>query len=199
MKTSKAKTRYLTELALLVALVLVMSYTPLGYLPVGPLQLSLLSIPVAIGAMTIGPVAGGVLGAVFGLTSFFSALRGGSLMGEAMIAASLFGTFVTCVVARILMGLCTGWIFRLICRVLPRSRKLCCAVGGLSAPVLNTVFFMGSLVLFFYQTDYIQSMAPANPFVLIVGMVGIQGVIEAVLGCAVSTVVTVPLLKYLGK
>ena len=42
--------RFLTQLALLVAIVLVMSYTPLGYLPLGPLNCSLLSIPVAIGA-----------------------------------------------------------------------------------------------------------------------------------------------------
>ena len=77
MKQRKANTRRLTQLALLLALVLIMSYTPLGYLPVGPLTLSLLTIPVAIGAMLLGPAAGAVLGGAFGLTSFFNALRGG--------------------------------------------------------------------------------------------------------------------------
>src|SRR5699024_1781857 len=53
-----ARTRRLTQLALLLALVLIMSYTPLGYLPVGPLVLSLLTIPVAVGAIVMGPASG---------------------------------------------------------------------------------------------------------------------------------------------
>ena len=71
---NRTNTRWLTQLALLVAVLLVMNYTPLGYLQVGPLSMSLLTIPVAIGAMTLGPVAGAILGGVFGTTSFVSAL-----------------------------------------------------------------------------------------------------------------------------
>ena len=67
MKNSRSNIRWLTQLALLVAIMLVMSYTPLGYLPLGPLNCSLLSIPVAIGAMTMGPSAGAILGGVFGV------------------------------------------------------------------------------------------------------------------------------------
>ena len=62
---NRTNTRWLTQLALLVAVLLVMNYTPLGYLQVGPLSMSLLTIPVAIGAMTLGPVAGAILGGVF--------------------------------------------------------------------------------------------------------------------------------------
>lgn len=51
---NRTNTRWLTQLALLVAVLLVMNYTPLGYLQVGPLSMSLLTIPVAIGAMTLG-------------------------------------------------------------------------------------------------------------------------------------------------
>mgnify|MGYP003210048793 CR=1 FL=1 len=50
---NRTNTRWLTQLALLVAVLLVMNYTPLGYLQVGPLSMSLLTIPVAIGAMTL--------------------------------------------------------------------------------------------------------------------------------------------------
>ena len=63
------RVRTMTQLALLLALLLILSYTPLGYLPVGPLVLSLLSVPVAIGAMLLGPLGGAVLGGAFGLTS----------------------------------------------------------------------------------------------------------------------------------
>ena len=90
MKQRKANTRRLTQLALLLALVLIMSYTPLGYLPVGPLTLSLLTIPVAIGAMLLGPAAGAVLGGAFGLTSFFNALRDHSLPDDASLAGTSY-------------------------------------------------------------------------------------------------------------
>ena len=52
---NRTNTRWLTQLALLVAVLLVMNYTPLGYLQIGPLSASLLTVPVAIGAMTIFP------------------------------------------------------------------------------------------------------------------------------------------------
>ena len=125
---NRTNIRWLTQLALLVAVLLVMNYTPLGYLQVGPLSMSLLTIPVAIGAMTLGPVAGAILGGVFGTTSFVSALRTPSVMSAAMLQASPVGTFITCFVARVLVGLCAGWVYIGIKKLLPKNTKLCCAV-----------------------------------------------------------------------
>ncbi|MDD4849585.1 MAG: ECF transporter S component [Gemmiger sp.] len=203
MKTSKANVRGMTQLALLVALVLVMAYTPLGYLPVGPLSLSLLTIPVAIGAMLLGPGAGAVLGTVFGLTSFLSAMQGQSVMGSALFSANPFFCFINCVVARLLCGLLCGLLYRALRRALPGRTKTSCALGALSAPVLNTILFMGCLVLLFYRTPYVQNLAAGlgstNPFTFVVVLVGVQGLVEAVSCCAIATAVTLPLLKILGK
>ena len=62
----KTDVRYLTELGLLTALVLIMAYTPLGYLktPWG-VEITFIVIPVAIGSILLGPSAGGFLGLVF--------------------------------------------------------------------------------------------------------------------------------------
>ena len=54
---NRTNVRWLTQLALLVAILLVLNYTPLGYLQIGPLSASLLTVPVAIGAMTMNPMA----------------------------------------------------------------------------------------------------------------------------------------------
>ena len=198
---NRNNTRWLTQLALLVAVLLVMNYTPLGYLQVGPLSMSLLTIPVAIGAMTLGPVAGAILGGVFGTTSFVSALRTPSVMSAAMLQASPVGTFITCFVARVLVGLCAGWVYIGIKKLLPKNTKLCCALGGLSAPVLNTVFFMGFLVLIFYNCDYVQNLANTlgaqNAFMFIVLLVGVQAIFEWVLCCVVAGAVSLPVRKYL--
>ena len=128
---NRTNIRWLTQLALLVAILLVLNYTPLGYLQIGPLSASLLTVPVAIGAMTMGPTAGAILGGVFGATSFIQALEGKSAMGSALFQVSPFGTFVVCFVARVLVGLCAGLIFKALCKALPKKEKLCCFLGGL--------------------------------------------------------------------
>ena len=65
---------------------------------------------------------------------------------------------MVCFVARVLMGLCTALIFNALRKAMPKNEKLACFLGGLSAPVLNTVFFMGFLVLIFYNCDYVQNL-----------------------------------------
>ena len=189
---NRTNTRWLTQLALLVAVLLVMNYTPLGYLQVGPLSMSLLTIPVAIGAMTLGPVAGAILGGVFGTTSFVSALRTPSVMSAAMLQASPVGTFITCFVARVLVGLCAGWVYIGIKKLLPKNTKLCCAVGAVATPLLNTFWFMLSRCVFFFNTEYVQSLCATfgttNPFLFVCAFVGVAprggaaGVADEVVG-----------------
>lgn len=194
-------TRRLTQLALLAALLLVMNFTPLGYLQVGPLSMSLMSIPVAIGAMLMGPVDGAILGGVFGATSFLQAVQGTSAMGAALFAYSPVGSFVVCFVARVLVGLCCGLVYQGMRKILPGKEKVCAAVGGFSAAFLNTVFFMGFLVLLFYGSPYVQGLVEAlgvsNPLAFVVAVVGVQAIVEWVACCVVAAAVTVPLRKYL--
>ena len=198
---NRTNTRWLVQLALLVAILLVLNYTPLGYLQIGPLSASLLTVPVAIGAMTMGPAAGAILGAVFGATSFIQAAEGKGAMGAALFATSPVGTFVVCVIARVLMGLCTALVFNALRKALPKQEKLCCFIGGFAAPFLNTVFFMGFLVLLFYNCEYVQGLAQtlgaANAFMFIVLLVGVQAVIEWVTCCLVAGAVSLPVRKYL--
>lgn len=82
MKT-QTKTTQLTILGLMTAVLLLMAYTPLGYLNIGPLAITFNVIPVAICAITLGPAGGAAAGAVFGLTSFLQCIGvgGTSAMG----------------------------------------------------------------------------------------------------------------------
>ena len=71
----KFTTSQITLLGLMIAILLLMAYTPLGYLNIGPLAITFNIIPVAISAITMGPVGGAIAGAVFGLTSFGQCMR----------------------------------------------------------------------------------------------------------------------------
>lgn len=203
MKKQGMNTHTMTQLALLIALELVMAYTPLGMIPVGPINASLLTIPVAIGAMLLGPGAGALMGAIFGATSFINAVQGKSAMGIALMSISPVGYFVQAVIGRVLCGLCCGLIYLGVKKLLPKNTKLCCGIGALSAPLLNTFFYMGFMMLLFFNTPYIQEKAAAlgvaNPVSLVFAMVGVQGFGEAVTCCVIATAVTVPLLHYLSR
>ncbi len=196
-------TRFLAQLALLTALQLMMSFTPLGFVPLGPTNASLLTIPVAIGGMLLGPGAGAWLGLVFGLCSFLDAVQGKSVMGAALFAASPVGYFVVAAGARVAMGVCAALVFRAVLKVLPGHEKTAAVAGGFAAPFLNTVFYMGLLMALFYRSEYIRGVAAAkgaaNVFALIVAMVGVHAVVEWTVGCVVSAAVAVPLRKALGR
>lgn len=193
--------RTLTQLALLTAVVLVMAATPLGYLRVGPLTMSLLTVPVAIGAMLTGPAGGAWMGFVFGMTSFGNAVNGTGGLTAFAFQYNPVLCFLTCVGTRVACGLCCALLFRAVTRLLPGRPKVACLAGALSAPILNTVFFMGCLLLFFYNMEQIQNLIAtfgvSNPVALAASMVGLQGLIETVVCGAVATAVTVPLRKIL--
>ena len=90
MKNNRFTTAQLTLLGLMAAILLLMAYTPLGYLNIGPLAISFNVIPVAISAVVLGPVGGAVAGAIFGLTSFLQCIGvGGS---SAMASSHVFWT-----------------------------------------------------------------------------------------------------------
>ena len=198
---NRTNVRWLTQIALLAAILLVLNYTPLGYLQVGPLAASLLTVPVAIGAITMGPAAGALLGALFGATSFLQALQGKSVMGGAVFAASPAGYFVVSVIGRVLMGLCVGLIFAALQKVLPKKEKLTCYIAAFCAPFLNTVFYMGLLVAIFYNSEFVQNLAAkkgaTNPLMFIVLVVGVQAIIEWCVCCAVAGTITLPVRKYM--
>ena len=200
MKNTNTKT--LTRVALLVAIELVMKLVGLGSVPVGPLYMSFLTLPIAVGAITMGPAVGALLGGVFGAVSFYDAITGASAMTGALFQVSPLNTFILCVGMRVLMGLCCGLIFKAL-QKLDKSRTWSYILSAMTAPALNTLFFMGYIVLAFYQTDYVQSLVFAkgasNPLMVVVLLVGVQGVVEAIVCSVAGTAVASGVKKALGS
>lgn len=98
------------------------------------------------------------------------------------------------------MGWCTGLIYRGLCRI-RQARKGAIVVASLMGPLLNTLFFMSALLLFFYQTpmiqDAVKSYGTTNVLAFALAFVGINGLVEAVVcfvaGGAVSKALQVAL------
>lgn len=145
----KLSTKQLVTLGLLASIVLIMSTTPLGTLPIGPLSITLNMIPIAIAAVAVGPVGGCIIGAVFGMFSFLQAIGIVVPSGLGMLTFSIspFFTFVQRVVSRAMTGYLLGLIFKGFKKV--SNSVVGFFVTGFCAAILNFVFFMGLLVLCF--------------------------------------------------
>ncbi len=151
MKNKKQNIFKLTLVSLFIAVMAVMNFTPLGYITTGAFSITLMTIPVALGAACGGMWGGAVLGTVFGLTSFLQAFGIGFMIDP--MAATLFNEnpfyyTVTCFVPRILAGLLSGLVIFLF----EKGRKMSIFKFALAAtvvPIINTFGFLG-----FYMTFY---------------------------------------------
>ena len=188
----KFTTTQLTILGLMAAVLLLMAYTPLGYLNIGPLAITFNVIPVAICAIVLGPAGGAAAGAIFGMTSFLQCIGvgGTSAMGATLFAINPFLAFVQRMLPRVLDGLLIGYIYKGMRK--KTNVYVSCAVTGFFSAFLNTVFFMGALVLLFGNTEYVQGlMGGKNVILFICTFVGINAVCEmlssTVLTAAVGT------------
>ena len=102
------KTAELVLTALFAAIIIIMAFTPLGYIPLVVINATIIHIPVILGSLFCGPKKGGFLGFIFGLTSFikntgyadllsafvFSPVLAASMVGTSGIVKSAFICFV---------------------------------------------------------------------------------------------------------
>ena len=196
MKSKKFNTSQLVILGLMTAVLLLMAYTPLGYLNIGPLAITFNVIPVAISAITLGPVGGAIAGAVFGMTSFLQCIGvgGTSAMGAILFDINPILAFIQRFVPRMLDGLLLGFIFKGVRKV--SNVSAACMVTGFCAAFFNTLFFMAALVLLFGNSAYMQElMGGKNIIAFICGFVGINAVFEMIASTIITGAVGMALYK----
>ena len=185
-------TRTLTGLALMTAIVVVLQL--LGtFIRFGPFSISLVLIPIVVGAALYGAKAGAWLGFVFGLVVLLNGDAG------AFLAVNPLGTVLVVLLKGALAGLCAGLVYRLLSK--PGKNDLPAVLcAAIAAPVVNTgVFLLGCLV-FFMPT--ISGWASAMGFesvgkYMIFGLVGGNFLFELLFNIILSPVI-VRLIK-LGK
>lgn len=188
------KIRDLVLFSILVAVIIVMAFTPIGYIriPGLGLEITLLVIPVVIGAINLGPLYGTGLGFTFGLSSFIQCF-GFSAFGATLLGINPFLTAFLCIVPRTLMGFLVAIIFNLLNKVFKKdifAHIIACVSGAL----LNTIFFMTCFCLFFYNTEFVQgfrdALGASNAFMFVILFVGINGLVEAIVNFIIGAVVS---------
>ena len=198
---NKVKIYKLSITAILIAIILIMAFTPVGYLKIGLLSITFLTVPIIIGAVTNGPAVGAILGLTFGITSFVQCF-GMDAFGTALMQISPVKTAIMCIVPRILIGVICGFVYKGLNKT-KMPKVLQYGISALTAPLSNTVFFMGLLVAFFWKTDYIQNIAQGmggtNVLKFLVAMVGVNGITELAVCTVLGTLILIPLQKAVEK
>lgn len=187
MKTKKHDTRWMVSVALMAAIVIVLANTPLGMIQLPIIKATTVHIPVILGAILLGPGAGAILGAVFGICSLVSNTMAPTLLSFAFspflsttgIPGALKAIWIS-VGCRILIGVVAGWLWVLFTKI-RLNQFIALPIVGFVGSMVNTVTVMGSIYfLFAQQYAEAKEVALTAVFGLVMGTVTASGIPEAI-------------------
>lgn len=207
MKTQKTDIRWMVSVALMAAIVIVLANTPLGMIQLPIIKATTVHIPVIIGAILLGPFAGAILGAVFGVCSLISNTMAPTLLSFAfspfMSTTGLLGAAKAIWISvgcRILIGIVAGWLWILFKKIKMNKKiyqVIALSLTGFIGSMVNTITVMGSIyVLFAQQYADAKEVAITAVWGLIMGTVIASGIPEAIAAAILVAVITKVLLKF---
>ena len=187
MKKQKHDTRWMVSVALMAAIVIVLANTPLGMIQLPIIKATTVHIPVILGAILLGPSAGAILGAVFGICSLISTTMAPTLLSFAfspfMSTTGIPGALKAIWISagcRILIGVAAGWLWILLAK-LNINQIIALPIVGFAGSMVNTVTVMGSIYfLFAQQYADAREVAVSAVWGLIMGTVTASGIPEAI-------------------
>ena len=196
MKTRKRDTRWLVGVAMFVALQLTLQLTGIGLIPLPLINATTLHIPVIVGAVLLGPLAGAVLGGTFGLCSMWTAIINPTplsfafspvLAAEAGGAAGAVKAVWIALGCRILIGVVSGWLWTALKR-LKISDYAALPVVGVAGALTNTGLVMGS-IFFLLRPEFAEAKNVGMEMVLglVMTVVATSGVAEAIAAAVLAT------------
>lgn len=190
------KTKNLTLFAFFLAIELILLFTPLGFLRIGPLSATLMHIPVIIIALTMGRKYGCALGLIFGLCSVWNATFAPSItsfcFSPFITVGNVSGNFTSLIIAilpRVLIGFCAASVYSFVIHRFHNESGAVLA-GALSGALTNTILVLGLIMVFFGQ-EYASALDIPYQTLLsvLLGVVFTNGIAEAIIGCIVTWMV----------
>ena len=173
------KTYELVLTALFTAIIVIMAFTPLGYIPLVVINATIIHIPVILGALFLGPKKGAFLGFVFGFTSFinntFKAVTASAFVFSPVLAANVVGvsgifkSLYICFVPRILVGVVPYFVYLLIRKAAGSEQK----TGRM---IVNAI---ASVILFVSVRAFLIRLLPERLSAMVCTVIGL--VVGAVL------------------
>ena len=193
----------LAILAMFTAIIFLLTFTPLGLIDLPVIKATVLHVPVIIGSILLGPKKGAFLGGMFGLSSM---IKNTLVPG---LSSFVFSPFIPvpgldrgspwalfiCFVPRILVGVVPYYVYKFLSRR-DRRRPLALAVAGFAGSLTNTLLVMNLIYLLFGE-QWAAAQGKASEFLygVILGVIGVNGVPEAIVAALLTMFVGGGLLR----
>ena len=175
-RKQKQQILYLVQLALLTAVIMALHFSGVA-IPAFGTKISLVLIPIALGAMLLGPAAGAILGFIYGMTVFVSLgvmhmdPFTGFLFDNTPVMAALI-----CTVKTTAAGLVAGWVYRALSK---KSVWLAVFVAAALVPTINTgVFVLGCFLIYSTISKFAAGAGYSAVYFILIVCAGINYVLE---------------------
>ena len=209
--TQKAKTHKMVLTAMFTAIIIAMAFVPyMGYIPLGFMNATIIHIPVIIGAIVLGPKTGTFLGGIFGLTSMINNTVNPNLTSFVFSPFYSVGevhgnlnSVIICIVPRVLIGVVAYYVYKGVSRLIKSKKSgsvTALAVAGVAGSLTNTILVMNG-IYFLFGSSYAAAkgiMAEAL-YGVILGVIGTQGIPEAIVAGVLVAAITRAILKVPSK
>ena len=201
MKKDKDRTLGLVQLSLMSALILIMAFIPfLGYIPLGFTRATIIHIPVVIGSVLLGPKKGAFLGLLFGVTSLLNNTFNPTVTSFVFTPFYSVGdasgnalSLVICFLPRILVGIVPYYVYKGVRKMLKQKKGaevVSLSAAGLAGSLVNTLLVMNFIYFFFGQSyAAARNISIEALYGVIMGVIGINGVPEAIVAAILTTAI----------
>ena len=189
-KVLKSNVRF-TTLAMLVSIELVLGVTPLGFIAIPPVSITTMHIPVIIGAIMLGPFAGGVLGLTFGLISMYLAITNPglspiNLLFSPFASGAPLYSIIMCIVPRVLLGIIPAYIHQFLNHFI-KIQSIIIAISAGIGTICHTILVLGCMAVFFKALVLKE---------ILITIISLNGCIEILAGVLIVPSIALPLRKY---
>ena len=172
-------------IGVLAAISIMLSMTPLGFIPLGPVNATIMHIPVIIGAVLEGPLVGITVGLIFGATSLFRALTMPTITSFALINP------LVSILPRVLIGIVAYYVYKLTIKL---TKNTCVSgwITGVIGSLVNTIGVLG-MIYILYGARYAEALGKSASAAktLILTLIATNGVPEAIVGGFVVSAICV--------
>lgn len=183
----------MTIIAMLVAILIIQTFVPvLGYIPLGPIDVTIVHITVILSAILFGNKTGVIIGAVWGILS----------MIRAYTQPTPFNVVFLNPLISVLPRAIVGWVSGLVFEALEKrtSGKWIYSVTALVGTATNTVLVLGGIYLLAGDTYAAALGVPISALLTALAtIVATNGVIEVIASMIILPLVAVPLLRFLKR
>ncbi|MCI5761398.1 MAG: ECF transporter S component [Ligilactobacillus agilis] len=181
-------------IALFAAIIIIQNFIPfLGYIPLGPLNLTIIHITVIVIALSMGPLYGGIVGGIWGVITWIRAF----VWPTSPLATIVFVNPLIAILPRILIGIVAGGSFNWLKKRLAKQSSAM-VLAAILGSLTNTLLVLGQIYLFYRgksQAMYALNVNELLPYLL--GVIATNGLPEAILAGLVSPLIAGPLRKRL--